>query len=169
MQLLTGRTAQEYNQRKGRKGAYWEDRYHATAVDTEAYLVRCLVYIDLNMVRAGAVSHPGHWADSGYCELMMPPKRYAIIDFRELQHLLGLTTLAQLQETRARSVAGALTSGRREREAAWSESLAVGREAFVEYVQARLGVRATHRDVVASGEAYSLRESAVTYRVNYGE
>jgi REP element-mobilizing transposase RayT len=35
MQLVAGRTGQEYNQRKGRKGAYWEDRYHATAVVKE--------------------------------------------------------------------------------------------------------------------------------------
>jgi len=34
MQLVAGRTGQEYNQRKGRKGAYWEDRYHATAVES---------------------------------------------------------------------------------------------------------------------------------------
>ena len=46
MQLVAGRTAQEYNQRKGRKGAFWEDRYHATAVDSEMYLARCMVYID---------------------------------------------------------------------------------------------------------------------------
>jgi putative transposase len=26
MQLIAGRTAQEYNQRKGRQGAFWEDR-----------------------------------------------------------------------------------------------------------------------------------------------
>jgi len=32
MQLIAGRTAQEYNQRKNRHGAFWEDRYHATAV-----------------------------------------------------------------------------------------------------------------------------------------
>ena len=32
MQLIAGRTAQEYNNRKQRKGAFWEDRYHATAV-----------------------------------------------------------------------------------------------------------------------------------------
>ena len=61
MQLIAGRTAQEYNRRKGRLGAYWQDRYHATAVDTEAYLARCMVYIDLNMVRAGAVAHPREW------------------------------------------------------------------------------------------------------------
>jgi putative transposase len=30
LQLVAGRTAQEYNRRKGRKGAFWDDRYHAT-------------------------------------------------------------------------------------------------------------------------------------------
>ena len=66
MQLVAGRVAQEYNRRKKRCGAYWEDRYHATAVDSEGYLARCLTYIDLNMVRAGVVAHPSDWRDSGY-------------------------------------------------------------------------------------------------------
>lgn len=36
IQLIAGRTGQEYNQRKKRNGAFWEDRYHATALfDTE--------------------------------------------------------------------------------------------------------------------------------------
>jgi len=39
MQLLAGRTGQEYNQRKNRRGAYWEDRYHATAVEKGNHLV----------------------------------------------------------------------------------------------------------------------------------
>ncbi len=32
IKLIAGRTGQEYNQ-KNRKGAFWEDRYHATAVE----------------------------------------------------------------------------------------------------------------------------------------
>lgn len=32
--LVAGRTAQEYNLRKRRKGAFWEDRYHSTAIET---------------------------------------------------------------------------------------------------------------------------------------
>ena len=43
MQLVAGRTAQEYNLRKTRTGAYWEDRYHATVVDMEEYLARCMM------------------------------------------------------------------------------------------------------------------------------
>ena len=65
MQLIAGRTAQEFNQRKNRHGAFWEDRYHATAIQADEHLHRCLVYIDLNMVRAGVVKHPGKWAHSG--------------------------------------------------------------------------------------------------------
>jgi REP element-mobilizing transposase RayT len=58
MQLIAGRTGQEYNRRKSRKGAFWEDRYHATAVEADHHLIQCMVYIDLNMVRAGVVTHP---------------------------------------------------------------------------------------------------------------
>ena len=43
IQLVAGRTGQEYNQRKGRKGAFWEDRYHATAVETDRHLLQGFV------------------------------------------------------------------------------------------------------------------------------
>jgi REP element-mobilizing transposase RayT len=33
MQLIAARTGQEYNIRKQRKGTFWEDRYHATAIE----------------------------------------------------------------------------------------------------------------------------------------
>ena len=58
MQLIAGRTGREYNRRKNRRGAFWEDRYQATAVEAESHLSQCMVYIDLNMVRAGVVTHP---------------------------------------------------------------------------------------------------------------
>ena len=38
MQLVAGRSGQAYHQRKQRKGAYWEDRYRATAVETGEHL-----------------------------------------------------------------------------------------------------------------------------------
>jgi putative transposase len=53
--VLAGRTGQQYNQRKNRKGAFGEDRYHATAIEAGEHLLRCIVYVDLNMVRAGVV------------------------------------------------------------------------------------------------------------------
>ena len=108
MQLIAGRTAQEYNQRKARKGAFWEDRYHATAVDSEDYLARCMVYIDLNMVRAGAVKHPADWDVCGYREIQHPPNRYAIIDRKVLAELFCFQHDVKLQETHAQWVEVAL-------------------------------------------------------------
>ena len=58
MQFVAGSLGQKYNRRKNRKGAFWEDRYHATAIESGDHRWRCLVYVDLNMVRAGVVDHP---------------------------------------------------------------------------------------------------------------
>ena len=82
-------------------GAFWEDRYHATAVQADEHLHHCLVYIDLNMVRAGAVNHPSHWVQSGYREIQRPPKRYGIIDLRELTALCGFGELEDFQRAHA--------------------------------------------------------------------
>lgn len=68
MQLIAGRTAQEYNGRKQRQGAFWEDRCHATAIERNEHLHRCVAYIDPNMARAGRVRHPREWTHSGYAE-----------------------------------------------------------------------------------------------------
>ena len=168
MQLIAGRTGQEYNRRKGRKGAYWEDRYHATAVDTENYVARCLVYIDCNMVRAGMVVHPAQWAECGYLEVQNPPKRYGIIDFPVLMELLGFSDLSQLQSTRAQWVEEALQGDNQQRESYWSETLAVGNQAFVEAVKARLGISARYREVSPDGEVYGLNEPATPYSVHFG-
>jgi REP element-mobilizing transposase RayT len=60
------------------EGAFWEDRYHATAVEHSAHLFRCLVYIDLNMVRAGVVTHPSEWPFSGHGGIQEPRQRYCV-------------------------------------------------------------------------------------------
>lgn len=78
LQLVAGRTAQEFNQRK--KRAFWEDTYHATVVETDAHLAKFLVYIDLNMVCAGVVKHPIEYRLSGFNEIQNPPQRYSVID-----------------------------------------------------------------------------------------
>lgn len=89
IQLLAGRTGQEYNQRKKRNGAFWEDRYHATAIETGEHLLRCLVYVDLNMVRSGVVSHPEQWTHGGYNEIQRPRRKKFLIDYETLSHLSG--------------------------------------------------------------------------------
>jgi putative transposase len=94
MQLIAGRTAQQFNLRKSRQGAFWQDRYHATAVETGEHLIRCVVYIDLNMVRASVVRHPAEWLHGGYREIQNPRVRYTILDLAELTTACGFERLA---------------------------------------------------------------------------
>ena len=163
MQLIAGRTAQEYNRRKQHNGAFWEDRYHATAVDTGEHLLRCLAYIDLNMVRAGAVTHPAQWDVSGYREIQNQPKRYAVIDRTALASLIALTDVHALAVAQSRWVDDALRTNANHREPAWSESLAVGRESFVETFRRQLGIGANCREVRETDRMCALQESPESY------
>lgn len=131
MQLIAGRSAQAYNQRKQRRGAYWEDRYHATAVQADTHLARCIAYIDLNMVRAGAVSHPDEWEVGGYREIQHPPARYRVIDYPALMNLLGISSFQQLQLAHRHWIAEALKAEPAKRDERWSQSLAIGSHTFV--------------------------------------
>jgi REP element-mobilizing transposase RayT len=167
MQLIAGRTAQEYNQRKGRRGAFWEDRYHATAIEADVHLHRCLVYIDLNMVRAGVVNHPGEWNESGFSGIQKPPKRYAIIDLQSLIELSGFADLRDFQTAHRQWVEQGLENGLLMRDDRWSESIAVGSLAFIDQVKNELGFKADHRDVIESDGSYVLREPAEAYALKF--
>jgi putative transposase len=47
-----------FNARHGRTGTLWEGRYKANLVDSEAYILHCCRYIDLNPVRARMIEDP---------------------------------------------------------------------------------------------------------------
>jgi len=163
MQLAAGRTAQEYNQRRGRNGAYWEDRYHATAIEAGEHLHRCLVYIDLNMVRAGMVRHPANWPHGGYVEIQRPRERGWLVDLPRLSALCGFATVGGFQAAHREWVAHALAGSAKRREPCWTESVAVGSRAFVETVKETLGDLARHRELEGAGEAWALREPRCAY------
>ncbi len=150
IQLVAGRTAQEYNQRKNRKGAFWEDRYHATAIATDQHLIGCLIYIDLNMVRAGVVNHPSEWAMTGYNEIQDPPDRYGLIDLNGLMELCGLVNKAQLRNEYKQWVEDAINIDGDKRDSCWTESIAVGNRQFVEDTKDKLGLKSQGRRVVVS-------------------
>ena len=167
IQLIAGRTGQEYNQRKNRKGAFWEDRYHATAVAFDEHLFKCMVYIDMNMVRAGVVNHPEEWPFCGYNEIQNPRQRYSLIDYQRLISLLQMKDLGELQESCRNRVEQSLLSSDQSREIKWTESIAVGSKSFIEATIKKLGIRAKGRKVVESNKSYELREPAVPYGGNF--
>ena len=98
VQKADGEFAQDYNRRKGRSGAFWQDRFHSTLVDSGQYLFECIKYIELNMVRCGVVKHPSQWPWCGYAELMGHRERFRLLDMGRLLALLQTNDLADFRQ-----------------------------------------------------------------------
>ena len=157
MQLIAGRTAQEYNQRKDRQGAFWEDRYHATAIEADEHLHRCLVYIDLNMVRAIDAEPSSRVGGERLSFNSGPSKRYTVMierDYRVVR-VCGSERFSKSTPPMGRASAGKRLRSRDDR---WSEAIAVGSLHFVERVKNDLGIKAMHREVVQADRTYALHE-----------
>ncbi len=168
IKLIAGRTGQEYNQRKSRKGAFWEDRYHATAVESGEHLFRCLVYIDLNMVRAGVVEHPSEWSYCGYNEIQEPKRKNVLIDYEKLRELLGFDTYDRVSIYHKRWVEDYLGNGKNTPDDKWTRSIAVGDRGFIERIKSLMGTLAIGRKSTKAEEAYQLREPPVPYGAHFG-
>lgn len=168
LQLAAGKTAQEYNQRKNRKGAFWDDRYHATAIETGEHLFQCLVYIDLNMLRNGVVEHPSQWVHSGYNEIQNPPSRYALIDRKQLIECCGMGSDEQLCKEHREWVEEAIAKKEFSRKPELSESIAVGSKAFVENVGKKLKPGLFQKTIEEIGSHYALREPEAVYNAGFG-
>jgi putative transposase len=162
--LAAGRTAQEYNERKGRKGAFWGDRYNATAVESDAHFFRCMIYIDLNMVRAGVVCHPKEWPHCGYNEIVSNRQRYRLVDKAQLMKLLNLNTQNELVRFYKASISSAIETNNLKRENMWTESLAVGSRIFVEQISKKLGYKVRGRKMIDHKGTFELREEKCSYR-----
>jgi putative transposase len=162
--LVAGRTGQEYNVRKNRKGAFWEDRYHATAVESNRYLRQCITYIDMNMVRAGVVEHPRQWEFYGYNEIQSPRKRKGIIDFDRLMDLLGFANYDALKDAHYKWVDSTKQNDSRGKENKWTQSIAVGSKTFIEKMKEALGFRAKGRKAVGSKTFIEKMKEALGFR-----
>lgn len=168
IQLIAGRTAQEYNQRKNRKGAFWEDRYHTTVIDSDNHLNQCMTYIDMNMVRAGVVSHPKEWIYCGYYEILTDRKRYTILDTRTLLDLLSQKNLFDLVEHRRLSVENAILKNQYlVRDNKWTEGVAVGRQPFLERVKEESAGKSRGRKIKQEENSFVLKEIRAPYKANF--
>jgi putative transposase len=54
------------NETYRRHGGLWEGRYRGNVIDSQAYLLSCMRYIERNPVRAGMVDHPASYRWSSY-------------------------------------------------------------------------------------------------------
>jgi putative transposase len=84
MKHLGQRYTQHVNRLYRRSGTLWEGRFRSCLADSEAYLLACYRYVELNPVRAGMVHAPGLYpwsshrrnAEGAVDRLVTPHERY---------------------------------------------------------------------------------------------
>jgi putative transposase len=130
MMQAVGRSYVRYfNNRHGRSGTLWEGRYRSTLIETERYLLACMVYIDLNPVRAGlaetAADYP--WSSHRHNAGMSVDK---LVTPHALLWSLGNTPFAREAAYRELVRAGVAPSQQQALTSATLSGWALGSEAF---------------------------------------
>jgi len=138
MQYLSGAVAQDYNRRLGREGAFWRGRYRPTLVEDGHHLTRCFFYVELNMVRAGAVRHPSEWCGGAFREHSGARQRYRIIERARLLNCLECADGADFADWYVRTLNEECRRRYHVRESLWTDAAAVGSRRWLEGIAGRL-------------------------------
>ncbi len=105
MQSLGRNYVRYFNYSYQRTGTLWEGRFKSCLVDSEAYLLECYRYIELNPVRAGMVDEPNEYFWSSYrinalgksSELCKPHQEYLKLGKTENEGLEAYRQLFKFQ------------------------------------------------------------------------
>ena len=66
MRNVQGEFARWYNDTFDRVGRFWADRFRSTLLENEEAVLDCMMYVELNPVRAGLVERPEDYEGSSY-------------------------------------------------------------------------------------------------------
>jgi putative transposase len=141
LQFLHGGIAQKFNILKEREGSFWTNRFFSTRIQSGEHLRRCLFYIDLNMVRAGAVKHPSGWKHCAWQEFHGRRQRYRIVNMPSLLKYLGVGDEAGFRKWYDTTMKEKLDGISHAREAYWSEAAAVGDSDWLKSAAAEIGMK----------------------------
>jgi putative transposase len=83
-----------------RHGSLWEGRYKSNVIESQAYLLSCMRYIEMNPVRAGMVDHPAKYRWSSYAANALGVDNAILTEHSEY------VALAQLPENRQSTYCG---------------------------------------------------------------
>jgi len=138
MQSLGSRYVRYMNKKYNRTGTLWEGRFKSSLVDSDAYLLTCMRYIEMNPVRADMVAHPRDYAWSSYAhnvegkadQLIRPHALYIALGSsdparRKAYHALFQTHVDDKEIANIR--------------ASWQTGTPLGNDRFREEIEAVLG------------------------------
>ena len=126
-----------------------------------------MVYIDLNMVRAGVVHHPSEWDFGGYNEIQSPRRKCVLIADEKLAKFCGYDDYDAFRQSHREWVNGSLVDGNNACDNQWTRSIAVGSEEFVQKIKEDLGTKALGRRIREVPGGYELRERVASYIADF--
>lgn len=181
--------ARWYNHTYQRRGRFWADRFKSTYLEDKRAVLDCMLYVELNPVRAGLVERPEEWQGSsiylrelGKDSWLAPLNQFiaqstqkkALREYRELLYYRGAVPTkpgqaAISQKALEHEIArGFETSGYyRKRLGYFVDGLAIGTESFIRDQLARMReegryLRRKHPIPQLGGIHLSLREQRST-------
>lgn len=141
MQMVGRRYVRAVNDATGRTGTLWEGRYKASLVDSEAYLLTCYRYIELNPVRAGMVATADQYPWSSHrCNAMGIGD--PLVEPHEIFLQLGVDHEARRSAYRELVRQGVSDDDLTEIRRFARKQRALGGEKFQEWVERETGIRA---------------------------
>lgn len=140
MQAVGRAYVRYFNRRHGRTGTLWEGRYRSAIVQSERYLLACMVYIDLNPVRAGMVALPAQYRWSSHL-CSVGQQADALVTPHALYWALGNTPFARESAYAALVQAGIGTQESVQLGHHTHTGWALGEPDFIAALQARTGRR----------------------------
>ena len=152
--------ARWYNHNYQRRGRFWADRFKSVYLEDKRAVLDCMLYVELNPVRAGLVERPEEWTGSSLALrelgkdgwltqlrtlLNQPTEKKAMIEYRERLYYRGNVPTRQGQKMISQKVLdqeiarGFATRGLyRKRLGYFVSGLAVGTESFIRDQLSRL-------------------------------
>ena len=151
------------NHRYRRSGTLWEGRYKSSLIDSEAYLLTCMRYIEINPLRANMVAHPGEYRWSSYAgnahgqdnALLTPHPVYRRLgsDLTACRHVYRELFRAHMDHTAVHAIREAL-----------NQELVLGREDFKDRIE-QMTKRQTRPARVGRPRSDGVEEPASDYYV----
>jgi len=96
VQDLKQRFSRWYNRKMDNEGHVWSDRFRSVMLEDGRALLACMVYVELNSIRAGLVERPEDFRYSGLSQLVSGGRSSAWLDHETLTRLLSPSSLTSL-------------------------------------------------------------------------
>jgi len=97
MKRLAGRQTRFVNRMEGRSGTLWEGRFKSSPIETNAYLLACCRYVEMNPVLAGMCTTPSEYPWSS-CSSKTLSRQWEWLDDDPLYLDMGATEAERRQK-----------------------------------------------------------------------